>query len=336
MLELEKTYLRLWSINDGKVMVVTDLHGDWDAYQRYRDRFVDLNAKGKADGLIFTGDLIHTDSPDDPDHSLEIVLDVIKLQQTYGDAVIYLCGNHELPHIYGFGLSKGDREYTPDFEAALSQGGDRTAVINLLFSLPFFIRTAAGISVTHAGAAPTTEEEMSISSLFNYDHVALLTETDGRLVDADIGSLRRAYAKLSRAKSYDELAKHYLAVSGIEDPRYDHLLRSFVAISDPEYQRLYAILFTKCEREYGEAAYSITLRSFLRELSVGYQPQKLLVAGHMTVSGGRQIVARRHLRLASGNHAIPREEGKYLLFDARHSVAGIADLRDCFYSVWGK
>ena len=76
---LSKPYPRLRSLDAGKAMVVTDLHGDWDAYQRYRDRFVDLQASGQADYLIFTGDLIHRED-DGPDQSLEIVLDVISLQ----------------------------------------------------------------------------------------------------------------------------------------------------------------------------------------------------------------------------------------------------------------
>ena len=94
-----KPYPRLWSLEAGTAMVVTDLHGDWDAYRRYRDRFVDLQANGEADCLIFTGDLIHRENPDEPDQSLEMVLDVLALQASYGPAIIYLCGNHELPHI---------------------------------------------------------------------------------------------------------------------------------------------------------------------------------------------------------------------------------------------
>ncbi len=331
--ELEKSFLRLWSINNGTVMVVTDLHGDWDIYQRYRDRFVDLNAHGNADCLIFTGDLIHADSIDAPDRSLEIVLDVIELQQSFGTAVIYLCGNHELPHIYGFGLSKGKREYTPAFEAALGQGNVRDAVFSLFSSLPFFIRTAAGISVTHAGTAPTTAEPQTVLNLFNFDHASLLSEADARLADMDIVGLRRAYAKLSQTESYDELAKHYLAATGIDDPRYDNLLRSLLATEDENYQHLHAILFTKCEREYGEAVYSLALRRLLQDLSTKYQTQTVLVAGHMTISGGFQVAAKRHFRLASGCHANPPEEGKYLLFDARQPVKIAADLQDCLYSV---
>jgi hypothetical protein len=48
-LVLKKTFPRLWSLKAGVAMVVTDLHGDWEIYQRYRDRFVDLQAKGQAD-----------------------------------------------------------------------------------------------------------------------------------------------------------------------------------------------------------------------------------------------------------------------------------------------
>ena len=36
-LQLTKTYPRLWSLEAGVAMVVTDLHGDWDRYVGYRD-----------------------------------------------------------------------------------------------------------------------------------------------------------------------------------------------------------------------------------------------------------------------------------------------------------
>ncbi len=58
---LKKTFSRLWSLDAGIAMVVTDLHGDWDAYRRYRDCFVDLQAKHQADYLICAGDLIYSE-----------------------------------------------------------------------------------------------------------------------------------------------------------------------------------------------------------------------------------------------------------------------------------
>jgi len=315
-------------------MVVTDLHGDWDAYQRYRDRFLELYALGKVDCLIFTGDLIHPNTNEDSDHSLEIVLNVLELQQQYGDAIVYLCGNHELPHIYGFGLSKGKREYTPPFEATLNESGKRSLVANLFFTLPFFVRTRAGVSIAHAGAVPNFSDFERTRILFEWDHALHLEEAKQQLTEMDIEGMRRAYAKLSQADSYDQLARHYLAVTGMNDPRYDDLLIGLFATSSPVYQRLHAVLFTKCEREYGEQAYSRALEEMLKTLSTDYWPQKGLVAGHMTIPNGHQIVANRHLRLASGCHATPKEAGKYLLFNAERQVEDVVDLDRCLYSVW--
>jgi len=45
---LTKAYPRLWSLDAGVAMVVTDLHGDWDLYARYRDRFIELHAAGRT------------------------------------------------------------------------------------------------------------------------------------------------------------------------------------------------------------------------------------------------------------------------------------------------
>lgn len=306
-------------------MVVTDLHGDWEAYCRYRDRFVDLQARRQADYLIIAGDLIHSDTSTQ-DASLPILLDILKLRTVYEEAVIYLCGNHELPHIYGFGLSKGKREYTPTFEAALSQSGERAEVISLFQGLPFYVRTAAGVSVTHAGAADVMANARTALKLFSWDHPKRLAEANESLAGQNVNGLRRAYARLSQAESYDELAKYYLAVTGSGDPRYDDLLRGFMATSDPEFHTLYSALFTRCEQEYGAAAYTKLLALMLRHLSKEYKPQQVLVTGHLTVQHGYEIIGERQLRLASGSHTRPREAGRYLLFDTARPVSTAAEL----------
>ena len=314
-------------------MVVTDLHGDWDAYQRYRDRFADLQAKGQADYLIVTGDLIHADPPVQ-DNSLPIILDILKLRATYGEAIIYLCGNHELPHIYGFGLSRGKQEYTPAFEAALSDGAQRTVVIDLLAGLPLYIRTVAGVSVTHAGAADVMTDTNNAAKVFTWDHRRVLSEAEAFLVTQNIDGMRRAYARLSQAESYDALAKHYLAVTGSDDPRYDDLLRGFVVTANPDFQILYSALFTRCEQEYGLDEYAETLRLALQHLSTAYVPQQVLVAGHMAVQHGFQIIAEQHLRIASGSHARPRKAGTYLLLDTARPISKATDLLPNLHSVY--
>lgn len=332
---LTKSYPRLWSIEAGVAMVVTDLHGDWEAYRRYRDRFVALQAAGQADWLIFTGDLIHAEEPD-YDRSLEIVFDVMALQAHYGEAVIYLCGNHEMPHLYSISLAKGQKIYTPSFEQALAESGRRAEVIALFDSLPFYIRTRAGVSLTHAGAASVMADELNGPKLFNWSHQDLLSWADTVLQPDQIEALRQGYSKMNRGLPYETLCRYYLAVSGPGDPRYNDLLRGFVVSSHPSFEGLlWPALFTRCEKEYGPHDYTIFLQAMLQALSANFFPQQVVVAGHMSMKGGAQLLAsRQHLRLASSEHATPREAGQYLLFDAARPVRHGEDLQKGLGSIY--
>ncbi len=50
--------------------------------------------------------------------------------------------------------------------------------------------------------------------------------------------------------------------------------------------------------------------------------------------GGYKVVLGRQLRLASWAHATPPEAGRYLLFDAGRSLAGVEDLIKGLHSVF--
>jgi hypothetical protein len=323
---LTKAYPRLWSLDTGVAMVVTDLHGDWDTYACYRDRFVALHATGRADCLIFTGDLIHREPGAGTDRSLDMMLDILDLRERYGDAIVYLCGNHELPHLYGFVLSKGATEYTPGFEAALSQSGRRGAILALFESLPLFIRTSAGVSIAHAGASAPLAERAQAARLFDWNHQAVRAWAEERLAEGDRAELRSGYARLGGESSYDALARRYLAVTGPDDPRYDDLLRGFVVTAHPDFRLVRSALFTRCEQEDSEEAYTARLVAALEQLSLGYIPQRLLVAGHIATPGGYTVVAAQHLRLASGAHAHTTAARAYLLFDTARSIQSIGEL----------
>jgi hypothetical protein len=127
-------------------------------------------------------------------------------------------------------------------------------------------------------------------------------------------------------ESYPDLARRYLAVSDPDDPRYDDLLLGFFASSHPDFKLLWAALFSKNEREYGQLDYPIFLDALLRDLSLGFAPQEVLVSGHIVCQGGYALVAGRQLRLASGTHARPRGAGRYLLFDAAKPVRRVESL----------
>ncbi len=315
-------------------MVVTDLHGDWEAYQLYRDLFIRGYQAGDIQYLIFTGDLIHRESSLQHDKSLEIVLDVLKLQETYPDTIIYLCGNHEFPHIHHVTLTKNGFNYTANFEACL--GNHRSKVIGLFKSLPFYVRTSAGVAITHVGAAAPLNDEQNCYRIFSFEHQEIFDRIDQILAGKDLEGLCSSIAKFS-GEPYQVQVRNYLAVTERDDPRYHDLLRGFIASGDPNFKLLWTVLFTRCEQEYDKGDYGTFLNTLLQALSVGFHPQKFLVAGHIDVKGGYQVIIRRHLRIASGKHALPEKSARCLMFDvarrirsARHLVSQLRSASDLF------
>lgn len=317
---------RVVEIERGQVMVVTDLHGDWLAYWHYCKRFLELRARGQADTLIFAGDLIHSEGPEAADYSLEMVLDLLHLRQELGDRLIVLLGNHEMPHLYGFPLSKGNVVYTPRFEVAM--GEYRADILAFFDSLPFFVRTRAGVSIAHAGASRAGAALRTFQALKNYSHSAELALVESMLAGQDRDSLRAGLGKLN-AQSYGEMAEEFLGLTSPLHPRYDDLLRGlFIQSWSENFQHLWDAVVNRNEHEYGESAYRSHLNHFLDNLSAGYVPQRYLVSGHIPVhAGGAQVVAGKQLRLASWTHAAPPEAGEYLLFDAGHLIHHMDELK---------
>src|ERR1041385_4195152 len=133
---------RIIDLTDGVTMIISDLHGDREAFARYIGRFLQLWNRKKVQRLLLLGDLIHNEGATQVDDSLQLVLDVIRMQKVLPpQTVIMLLGNHELPHLYGVSLAKGDIEYTPAFEQALSTSGKRKEALHFFDSLPFYVRT---------------------------------------------------------------------------------------------------------------------------------------------------------------------------------------------------
>lgn len=325
------TSRRIIDIESGTAMVVTDLHGDGDAYSRYRDRFLSLHASGQADFLFVLGDMLHFSGPEEMDQSLEIILDLIRLKQEHGDKVVCLLGNHELPHIYSITLQRGDQLLTPRFENQLQQ--HRGVVIDFLHDLPFFIRTKAGVALCHAGASPAVTQDDGLARLANFSHRELLERARDQITVEERPSLMRAMHQLNN-QTYNEMARTYFDIQSRDDPRYDDFLIGTIASSDPDFALLWNTLFTRNEHEFGEAPYHFILDAMLLALSQSYRPQKFLVSGHINVRGGHKLIHNKQLRLASAHHAVPRQAGKYLLFDTGGSIQNVMTLERGLGSVF--
>lgn len=312
-------FSRVRQIDTGRVMVVTDLHGDWALYEKYRDHFLDSQNQGKVNTLVIAGDYIHSEGPVENDRSLEIVLDLIELKKNIASALIVLLGNHELPHIYHIPLVKGSHIYTPRFEANL--GNHRQAVIDFLESLPFWIRTRAGVTICHAGAFNEVYDPKVMDILFNYSHRALLQNTADNMNTEFIPRLRQ-YISADMGMPYDDVVQQYLSVKGPDDPRYDDYVLGAVASQDPDFDLLWSALFTANELVYGRKTYAKHVRALLSALSQDYYRQTALVTGHIGCRGGYELLANnRQLRIASGVHSHPVTKAKALIFDAAKPVA---------------
>jgi hypothetical protein len=317
---------RFLDLTEGVAMLVTDLHGDRDAFNRYVRRFHALRESGEAQRLILMGDLIHGYGSEQTDGSLSMVLSVIRLQEEWGpDTVTMLLGNHEMPHIYGVSLMKGDLEFTPRFEHIL--GDHRASVLAFFERLPFYVRTAAGVILTHAGPAPDVIEHVDL--LEHLDHAEILHEADHVLSQADdLMTLYRQYGALYGAPYADDAA-YYLAIRGPDDPRFPHLLRAFmISQQSMPFKILWEALFATNEIGMTEWAYLQSCRHFLSAFSAGAPAeQRVIVSGHIvTPLGGYMLVNRCHFRLSSATHARPREAGCYLLFDCAKPVYAANEL----------
>jgi hypothetical protein len=320
---------RILDLTSGVTMIVSDLHGDKDAFARHVGRFLQLHSRKRVQRIVFLGDLIHSDGPESDDASLQIVTDIMRMRATLGsDAVVALLGNHELPHLYGVILRRGQFEYTPRFEKSLVSSGRRAEILAFFEQMPFYVRTASGVAFTHAGPDGTAIAQFE--ELRTFDHAAIRSEYGYALaLNPKPDQLRKLYGE-AMGMDYEVLARYYLAVEGQGDPRYDDLLRAFmISEHSREFEVLWGALFTRCEKELSPQLYARILAKFLETLSVGAPaPQRFLVTGHLDVDGGHEWVTPTHLRIASAKHAHPRESGEYLLFDVGTPIESAEALTD--------
>lgn len=141
----------------GKALVVTDVHGNLEDFNRYLDIWDAF--KGKNNHFILTGDFIHELDPE-LDGSVEIV-EEIRYRLSGNDNFHVLLGNHEWSHITGRPVYKAGLNQKLEFEELLSQKwGSRSVTklaeyIKLFERLKIAVRTDNGVFISHAGPSKT-------------------------------------------------------------------------------------------------------------------------------------------------------------------------------------
>lgn len=148
----------------GRLIVVTDLHGDYEDYRKYLNLW---DGTDKYCHIVFTGDLIH--SPYPTDQSVEILDDAISKSKNYSNFHVLL-GNHELSHITGVNIIKMDKNLRRSFEELIinKKGNLQPTLdkyIDYFKKLPLFLKTNNGLFISHAGPSKNISSMDDIKKL---------------------------------------------------------------------------------------------------------------------------------------------------------------------------
>lgn len=134
----------------GRLIVVTDLHGNIDDYRKYLKHW---KSDDKNNHIVFAGDLIH--NPYGYDGSVEIMDDVIQKTTEYENFHVLL-GNHEWAHIINKSINKSNINQTESFEKLITSNNKSLQhtldeYVEFFKTLPYFLKTDNGIFISHSG-----------------------------------------------------------------------------------------------------------------------------------------------------------------------------------------
>ncbi len=171
-----------YAVGPGILLVGTDLHGNFEDFERMEQLFLDALDAGEDPLLLLTGDFFHgPEIPEDewPDHlgdyywdkSEEILDHLLLLRHAFPDRVLGLLGNHDHGHVGGPHTSKFQPDEVAYFEEKLGPRKVRL-LKSFLESLPLICLSTAGVVFTHA-ASP-----MRIRSIPEIQSVNLQLDTD--------------------------------------------------------------------------------------------------------------------------------------------------------------
>ncbi len=176
--------------NYGRLIVVSDLHGNCDDYKRY----LKLWDKDDLDcHIVFLGDLIH--AMDGDDGSVEIVEDAMFKSKEYPN---YHCllGNHEWCHVATRDIFKAGVNLRQDFENLVSHKKgymepSLTNYVRFFKSMPYFLKTENGLFFSHTGPSKRVLSIDDFNEMCGDDHFS--SSLDGFLWNR-YASSRKGYA----------------------------------------------------------------------------------------------------------------------------------------------
>lgn len=154
----------------GRLIVVTDLHGNLDDYNRY------LNLWDESDPdfhIVFTGDLIHG-IDEKTDKSVEILDDAMAKSKKYSNFHTLL-GNHEWAHITNTEIYKNNQPLLLGFKNTISYRKGfiephLTRYVQFFKTMPYFVKTKNGLFISHSGPSDKIRTIEVFNRMFDWDY----------------------------------------------------------------------------------------------------------------------------------------------------------------------
>lgn len=156
--------------NHGRLIVVTDLHGNLKDYNHYLNLWDETD---KDFHIIFTGDLIHG-IDEKTDGSVEILDDVMAKSEEFSNFHTLL-GNHEWAHIMNMEIYKNNQPLLLGFKNVISYKKGLiepylTNYVKFFKTMPYFVKTENGLFISHSGPSDKVKSIENFNKIFESDY----------------------------------------------------------------------------------------------------------------------------------------------------------------------
>lgn len=153
---------------NGRVLVITDLHGNWEDYIKYESIWNGFLEDDK-NHVVITGDFIHPMGQEN-DGSIEILESIKDYFGKYTNFHVLL-GNHEFSQLQNQPIYKLGQNQTKEFVYLVMEKFSSSwekkleEYLRFLDKLPVAVKTGNHVFISHAGPSPTIRNYAEVENI---------------------------------------------------------------------------------------------------------------------------------------------------------------------------
>ncbi len=159
---------------EGKLLVQTDIHGNYEDFCRLRDIFFQLLREAPASHWVILGDVVHGPSRSAmeqnralwgfEDESFRIVQEIRRFQEQYPEQIHFVLGNHEHAHVGGPRTRKFHDDETSYLESKLTKT-QRQILRQFIEAALLCVATPCGAFLVHGAPGLVMEGREEIDAI---------------------------------------------------------------------------------------------------------------------------------------------------------------------------